>query len=90
MRTRVSLLFVASLVFSCLIFASIAEASRTSLDGRDMVRIPGHVLPVLAKAKKIAPSEDESKQTMTLTIVFKRDDQAGFTRPVVERLAAAC
>jgi|CXWL01.1.fsa_nt_gi kumamolisin len=48
----------------------------------DMVRLPGHVLPALAQAKRVdmGASADKSKEPMTLTLVLKRDDQAGFDR----------
>ncbi len=45
-----------------------------------MVRVPGHVLPALARATKVAPQRDESNEPITLTIVLKRDDQAGFEK----------
>lgn len=43
-----------------------------------MVRIPGHVLPALARAKRLAPSPGESNQNLSLTVVLKPDDVAGF------------
>ncbi len=50
----------------------------------DFVRLPGHVLPALARATKIAESARQSRkeasQPITLTLVLKRDDQAGFAR----------
>ena len=49
-----------------------------------MVRIPGHVLPALSRAT-IVPSGPKSDQLpITLTIVLKRDDQAGFERYLKE------
>ncbi len=47
-----------------------------------MVRLPGHVLPALATAKRIPPADAhsaavEENQPLTLTIVIKRDKQAG-------------
>jgi kumamolisin len=44
-----------------------------------LVRLPGHVLPALAKAKPIeTPSTALAEEPLTLTVVLKRDDQAGF------------
>jgi kumamolisin len=44
------------------------------------VRLPGHVLPALAKATLLPPQPGDGKQPITLTIVLRRDDQAGFER----------
>ena len=46
----------------------------------EMVRLPGHVLPALAKATVIPSKPGSDKQQITLTVVLKRDDQAGFER----------
>src|SRR5271154_5547729 len=43
-----------------------------------MVRLPGHVLPALTKATFVPSKPNSSSQPITLTIVLKRDDQAGF------------
>ena len=51
-----------------------------STDDPVMVRIPGHVLPALAKATVVALKPDADAQPITLTIVLKRDDEAGFQR----------
>ncbi|SRR5579875_87557 len=45
-----------------------------------MVRLPGHVLPALAKAERIKSAPDAGNQPLTLTLTLKRDDQAGFER----------
>jgi kumamolisin len=46
-----------------------------------MVRLPGHVLPALAKATAVASqSKAAADESLTLTLVLKRDDQAGFER----------
>jgi len=45
-----------------------------------MVRLPGHVLPALAKATLLPPKPGDAKQPITLTIVLRLDDQAGFER----------
>ena len=55
---------------------------------RPSVRLPGHVLPALARATRLATpvGADMSARTgdpappLTLTLVLKRDDQAGFER----------
>jgi subtilase family serine protease len=45
------------------------------------VRLPGHVLPVLAKAEDVsATTQSHAKSRMTLTLTLNRDDQAGFER----------
>ena len=44
-----------------------------------MVRLPGHVLPTLAHAKPMhGQSEAGADEPLHLTLVLKRDDQAGF------------
>jgi len=47
-------------------------------------RLPGHILPALAKATKVsenqAKSREEAAAPITLTLVLKRDDQHGFER----------
>ena len=50
-----------------------------------MVRLPGHVLPALARATMIPPADAraraaEANQPLTLTIVLKRNDQTDFER----------
>jgi hypothetical protein len=50
-----------------------------------MMRLPGHVLPALARAKLIVPTSEHAKveqasQPLTLTIVFRRSDETGFRR----------
>ena len=57
--------------------------------GAAMVRLPGHVLPALARATLIAPADGhakaaEAKRPLTLTISLKRDDQPGFERALHE------
>ncbi len=49
------------------------------------IRLPGHVLPALFKAKVVTPADQRTnaaqpQQPLTLTIVLKRSDQAGFDR----------
>ncbi|MGE0825074.1 MAG: protease pro-enzyme activation domain-containing protein [Candidatus Binatia bacterium] len=46
-----------------------------------LIRLPGHVLPALAKATPVDhPSASLAEQPLTLTLVLKRHDQAGFER----------
>lgn len=60
-----------------LLTASLASATKTD----SLVRLPGHVLPALAKTKAVAsPSKAATDEPLTLTIVLKRDDQVGFNR----------
>jgi hypothetical protein len=42
------------------------------------VRLPGHVLPALSKATIVPSKPNSSSQPITLTIVLRHDDQAGF------------
>ncbi len=44
------------------------------------VRLPGHMLPALSKATIVPSSARAENQRITLTVVLKRDDQAGFER----------
>ncbi|MGH8539534.1 MAG: protease pro-enzyme activation domain-containing protein, partial [Stenotrophobium sp.] len=54
--------------------------------GKGYVRLPGHVLDALARATPIAPdgvvplssAASAGKEPITLTLVLRRDDQAGF------------
>lgn len=45
-----------------------------------LVRLPGHVLPALAKATVEPGGKAKGEEPLTLTVVLKRDDQAGFER----------
>ena len=45
-----------------------------------MVRLPGHVLAALAKAKLLPPKPGEENDPLSITVVLKRTDQAGFDR----------
>ncbi len=81
MFKRVPVLAVALMVlFPLAALATTTGAPKPSLGNSKMVRLPGHVLPALAKATKVAQPKDESNQPVTLTIVLKRDDQAGFDK----------
>jgi hypothetical protein len=46
----------------------------------EMVRLPGHVLPALTGATPVAPLPGVEADPLTLTVVLKRTDQAGFDR----------
>lgn len=60
-----------------LLTAPLASAAKPEA----MVRLPGHVLPALAKAKVVAAqSKATADEPLTLTLVLKRDDQAGFDK----------
>ena len=76
---------VRSIVASLLVLSSCVSAYATQVPSAPaMVRIPGHVLPALSKAT-VVPSKPESDALpITLTIVLKRDDQAGFERYLKE------
>jgi len=51
----------------------------------EMVRLPGHVLPVLSKAKRLPSESARSRnEPITLTILLKPDDKAGFDRYLKE------
>jgi hypothetical protein len=44
----------------------------------DLVRLPGHVVAALKEAMPVAPTPGAEAEPLTLTIVLKRTDQAGF------------
>ena len=46
----------------------------------ELVRLPGHVLPALKGATPMAPTPGTDAEPLTLTVVLKRTDQAGFDR----------
>ena len=77
-------------ILSVLIAAPIGAAAanhQASGGGLDsLVRLPGHVLLALAQAKRsdLGESVDKSNEPLTLTLVLKRDDQAGFDRYLQE------
>jgi hypothetical protein len=65
--------------------SSIGEASLAQHSDAQMVRLPGHVLAALSRAKLLPPTNAraaaaEAKQPLLLTIVLKRSNQAGFNR----------
>jgi hypothetical protein len=80
---------ICTLIVGLVTFSISADAAKTTArlltsDSAPMVRLPGHVLPALARATVIRPSEgtriSEANQSLTLTMVFKRDDPAAFDR----------
>ena len=44
----------------------------------DLVRLPGHVLPALTGATPVPATPGVDAEPLTLTLVLKREDQAGF------------
>ena len=60
-----------------LILAAPAQARQTQ---SGMVRLSGHVLRALSKATVIPSRPGSGNQAITLTIVLRREDQAGFER----------
>src|ERR1700689_125022 len=68
-------LLVLSLLSLLLLSPSIAKAALPAT-----VRLPGHVLPALSKANMVPSSTKGDRDTVTLTLVLKRDDQPGFER----------
>lgn len=64
-----------------LVLLSIASAHAVPASSEPaMVRLPGHVLPALTKATVVPSKPESNAQPITLTIVLKRDNEAGFTR----------
>jgi subtilase family serine protease len=59
-------------------YASQRDTSKGSISA--MVALPGHVLPALAKATIVPSEANAGSERITLTIVLKRDDEAGFKR----------
>jgi hypothetical protein len=58
------------------------ESTQTSVGsdpGKGYVRLPGHVLDALAKAT-LVDAGTKRDQSMSLTLILKRDDQEGFDR----------
>ncbi|HTW87943.1 MAG TPA: protease pro-enzyme activation domain-containing protein [Candidatus Binataceae bacterium] len=58
----------------------VASVDKPSISSAPMVRLPGHVLPALAKARLIKSAPDAGDSRIALTLTLKRDDQAGFER----------
>jgi kumamolisin len=80
-RTHLRLLVLS---FFSLLLASASIASASAYDSTRaapaMVRLPGHVLPALSKATIVPSTSRSDSEPVTLTIVLKHDDQAGFER----------
>ncbi|HUO03936.1 MAG TPA: protease pro-enzyme activation domain-containing protein [Candidatus Binataceae bacterium] len=73
--------FLFAFALALLAFAPLGTTANAAAPsgGDAMIKIPGHVLPALAKASvKQRQSTGHSKLTVTFTL--KRDDQAGFAR----------
>ena len=65
----------------CMAFLLLTAPLATAAQQDSLVRLPGHVLPALGKAKAVAPqSEAVADEPLTLTLVLKRDDPAGFDK----------
>ena len=90
MRARVKLWTLAiigglGLMLLPVTFAACARAATAPLHkaraaaGAMPVRLPGHVLGVLARARRM-PAVGAPGAPMTLTLTLRRDDQAGFER----------
>ncbi len=68
----------------CLAAPATASVSRDSSETK--VRIPGHVVPALARAARMSPSvrgrdaAAVASEPLTLTVVLRRDDDDGFAR----------
>ena len=75
-------LLVASFALVLLAKPSIASASaeHPTQPPPATIRLPGHMLPALSKATIVPSSARAENQRITLTLVLKRDDQAGFER----------
>ncbi len=84
MCKRVPMALALIVFFPLAALATPTGASKLSPGNSQLVRIPGHVLPALANATKVAPNPGESIRPITLTIVLKRDDQAGFEKYLKE------
>ena len=62
-------------------WANVLDPSRSATgNSADFVRIPGHVLPALAKATIVPSNPRSESESVDLTIVFKRHRQAQFER----------
>lgn len=79
-RTRAGARVVAAIVAVAWLLGpqGVAAGSQPTLRG-PVMRLPGHVLPALAEATRISPSDAKSDE-IRLTIVLRRSDQPGFAR----------
>ena len=72
---------VRSILAGLLVLSSCVCAYATQVPSAPgMVRIPGHVLPALSKATIVPSKPEADAQPITVTLVLKRDHQAGFER----------
>jgi hypothetical protein len=84
---------ICAIIISLLATISWTDAAKTTsssnphadLPSAVMVRLPGHTFPALSKATAIEFRDAygrgvEANQPLTLTVVLKRSDQAGFER----------
>jgi hypothetical protein len=77
--------FTAALVIALLNATAYASQHQyDSFRGPDMVRLPGHVLPALSKATVIPSKSNAGNRRITLTLVLKLDDEAGFKQYLSE------
>lgn len=58
-----------------LLFGAHARAGTPALQ-----RLPGHELDALARATRLVPAPDADATPLTVTLVLRRDDEAGFER----------
>lgn len=66
-------------LFLVALLVLLSGASARAMDvPQGMVRLPGHVLPSLAHATVVRTKPGSDAQPITLTVVLRRDDQAGF------------
>ncbi len=77
---RLSLALVGALLLVAIYPVGAAAKAAPMAGGEAMVRVPGHVLPALAKATVVPSRMNQDNQPMTLTIVLRHDDQAGLNR----------
>ena len=75
-RPWLSVLLFAAVLYA---FPSMGRASTGHPDAAPaMVRLPGHVLPALAKATVVPSNPKDENAPITLTLVLKRDNQRAF------------
>jgi len=66
------------LVLNTTPYASQRQFDDFAIENPVMVRIPGHMLPALARATVVPSKPNSGSEPITLTIVLRRNDQAGF------------
>ena len=69
------------LLFALLVFIisfMLGAPAKAAKDHTDWVELPGHVLPALSKAQPIATPKNAADESLSLTIVLRRSDEAGF------------